>query len=222
MTRSTLPRRTFLVDHASVVASGPNDADLRHMASLTRMPAETFRDRYWAHRPAYLAGVASAHQYWNAVADRGWAVSPDILKALVAADSVASSRWDPAVVDVLRGARASQHRVVICTASPADIDVVRVNAESARFDVLQARLRSAEASASPNELLDLLARSDVQLQDAVLVDARPAAVVAAAQLGINAFCYTGSTRFGEQVDRWIAGDRAERRQLVAAGIARSA
>jgi putative hydrolase of the HAD superfamily len=152
-----------------------------------------FHDVYWADRPAYDRGDASAAAYWQGVLRRP--VQGEDLDNLVARDIDMWTNPHPPALAAAARARDRGLRLALLSNAPVEVAAAVDSLEwLSEFEVrlFSCRLREVKPSAAIYRLA--LAALGAAPGEVVFVDDRPANVSGAQALGIRSVLYTDASQ----------------------------
>lgn len=189
--------RALILDYGEVL-SLPQDAGLAdEMAAVAGVTRERFQQAYWRHRRAYDLG-RRATDYWRDTL-HDLEISDDaIIPALIDLDVRSWTGYNDPMWTLAREVRASGLKTAILSNGVPEVmaRVVSDRPLTPLFDVVVVSYELGHAKPE-REIYDAtLARLGVAPGEALFVDDRAENIAAARDLGLRAFHFTGSDRFG--------------------------
>jgi putative hydrolase of the HAD superfamily len=92
--------QAVLFDYGMVLSGPPDPAAWARMRTITGLTEDQLHQGYWAHRHAYDRGDLNARSFWtNALSHTGVILTPDILAALIDADTDFWSTLNPPMLE---------------------------------------------------------------------------------------------------------------------------
>ncbi|MFD4577462.1 HAD family hydrolase [Streptomyces sp. NPDC058417] len=184
----------LILDYNGVLGLQPPPALWTRLAALAEWPdlhLPSFKNAFWAPRPAYDAGHLSDLAYWAKVL--GHHPGSRRLRTLRDADTAMWTRTDPRVLEVLYRARRSALTMVLLSNAPAHLSDV-LDATDWRRELLDDAFYSARlelCKPDPAAYDHALAATGADPGRVLFVDDREDNCRAAAELGLRTLHYTG-------------------------------
>jgi putative hydrolase of the HAD superfamily len=181
------------------VLSLPQDNDLvERMAANTGVDRERFEQAYWRHRRAYDLG-RRATDYWRDTLHDLGVSDHAVLESLIDLDVQSWTRYREPMWSLARDVRASGVKTAILSNGVPEVMArVRVDRPLAEiFDVVVVSYELGHAKPDREIYEATLSKLGVVPQDALFVDDRRENIVAADELGLRTFHFTGDDRFSQ-------------------------
>lgn len=180
-----------LVDFGQVITFPQPASTPDELAALGGAGRDGMVERYWAYRPGYDAGLSDLW-YWSTVVGRPLAGEPDLVEALVAADTASWMRLDMRVVDaVVAFAGAGRGLAILSNAPHRIADEVDAAAWATPFDHRIFSCRLGVVKPDPAIFAAALDVTGATAATTLFVDDRTDNIEAAAALGLRVHHFTG-------------------------------
>lgn len=181
----------LLVDYGGVISLPQDESMVAEMASLAELPLPAFRERYWAHRPAYDAGV-QPDQYWSAVLEHSLD-DGERLRRLIALDLDSWSAMNPDTLEVLRLARERGSSLALLSNAPFDLaEMLSEHRAMAGFEHLLFSSRLGLVKPHREAFEAALARIGRGPAEVLFIDDRADNVAGARAAGLRAIHFTSA------------------------------
>jgi putative hydrolase of the HAD superfamily len=185
--------RVIVFDYGEVISQSPSEPDRAALVDIAGVPADTFWDRYWAHRDALDRGDLSVTDYWRTIASEvGANWSAGTVQQLWAADFRSWVSVEPGTVELLAEMHAGGTRLALLSNAGFDFgDPFRFSPMGQYFERI---FVSAEMNALKPEsaiYLDVASELGITPAQMVFIDNKSANTDAAAALGITVHHFTG-------------------------------